>query len=78
MDVEVWKEYGHQPDEVARLAIEIENAIRELPEIDAQTRAEEESESFEEGNLILRLHKYRERNPGIKRRLLNNAFETMF
>lgn len=70
MDIKVWEEYGHRPKDVAKLAAQIEEAISDLPEVEAQARTNEDYSTFEEGRLLLKLHSYRERNQGVKKALL--------
>ena len=69
MDRKVWSEFGSQPEKVKRLADLIRGGVviaETLPEV---TESNDEDEFFE-GRVLTVLHKRRERDPNIRKRLL--------
>jgi len=72
MDRQIWAEYGSRPDEVRRIAAAIRSGIvtagaEQLPEVDQE---------LPEGRLLTALHIRRERNPKVRKLLLDDRRPT--
>lgn len=67
VDREVWDELGDRPEEVRKLAETITAAILSAPKDQANMEAEH---TFQEGRVITRAHKTRERSASLRRRVL--------
>lgn len=67
MDRALWAEFGHRPDEVYHLA----EAIREGIVIAGAERLPEVEQELPEGRLLTALHVRRERNPKVRKMLLD-------
>jgi 5-methylcytosine-specific restriction protein A len=68
MDREVWSDFGAHPEIVKGLAEAIVKGARQL---EASEVSEDESDVvFIEGRVLTRIHKLRERAPGLRKRLL--------
>jgi 5-methylcytosine-specific restriction protein A len=68
MDRQVWAEFGQRPDDVSRIAEAIKagiivNGSEQLPEIEQE---------LPEGRLLTALHVRRERNPKVRKMLLDD------
>ncbi|MGO7919418.1 HNH endonuclease [Rhizobium ruizarguesonis] len=68
MDRQVWAEFGHRPDEVHRIATAIKAGIviagsEQLPDVEQE---------LPEGRLLTALHLRRERNPKVRKLLLDD------
>lgn len=68
MDRQIWVEFGNRPDEVHKLAIAITSAIGANEPVDMPDGEQELSE----GRLLTALHLRRERNPKVRKMLLDN------
>lgn len=68
VDRQIWAEFGHRPTEVHKLAIAITSAIGTIDPLDMPDREEELSE----GRLLTALHLRRERNPKVRKMLLDD------
>ncbi|SRR5258706_7234272 len=69
MDRQIWSEFGSRPDEIRSLADLIKAGVKltgTIPESDDDC----EDDEFFEGRLLTEIHKSRERNPKLRRRLL--------
>jgi 5-methylcytosine-specific restriction enzyme A len=68
MDRKVWSDFGARPEIVKRLAEAIVRGARQLGASDV---SEDEGDVvFAEGRVLTRVHKLRERAPGLRKRLL--------
>lgn len=71
MDRAVWAKYGDKPEEVSRLAAAIRNEItRDTTQLAAALEVNDEDTPYPEGRILTVLHKRRERNPKLRRKLL--------
>ena len=74
MDRSTWKAYAHRPNDVRSLAAEIAKGIGVLEAID--TRDHADAFSAEEGEVLMRVHKTRERHSGVRPRVLARVKRT--
>jgi 5-methylcytosine-specific restriction protein A len=73
MDRRIWEEFSGHPEEAKRLASLIRSGIESVDEMgDVEDFGEDE---FYEGKLITLLHKKRERDPKLRRRLLESRYK---
>ena len=72
-DAEVWDRYAAHPDELRHIVEAIRNAAAgsALPSV---PEPEEDEIEAEEGRLLTRLHRFRERNPALVRRKKEAAY----
>lgn len=67
LDREIWRTYGHRPEYVRQQAEVIRRAIRS----GARAAVSEiEDIEFKEGGLVTRQHRFRERNPNVRKKVL--------
>jgi 5-methylcytosine-specific restriction protein A len=66
-DRAVWQEFGSKPEEVRRLAEAITVGMGQLR---ADATANDDVDEFREGRILTELHKRRERNKALRKRLL--------
>lgn len=69
MDRKVWSEFGSQPEKVKRLADLIRAGVNSMESLPYQGDGDEEDEFFE-GRVLTNLHKKRERDRNLRKRLL--------
>jgi 5-methylcytosine-specific restriction protein A len=69
MDRRIWAEFGSRPDEIKRLAELLRAGITAVEATQELIDADNEPE-FYEGRLLTQLHRRRERNPNLRKRLL--------
>lgn len=75
-DRAVWKELGGDPKRVALLAKQIRDGVTvTLSHPDKDDDENDVDEEFEEGRLLTKLHKSRERNRGIRKKLLKSRLK---
>lgn len=68
MDREIWEQLGERREETKKAAETIKSAILSF-EKEPETKTEDEA-VFLEGNLVTKIHKTRERNPKLRKRVL--------
>lgn len=77
IDREVWAEFGDKPAEVKRLAVLIREGIRtERALLNPPSDDSGDDDEFYEGRQLTRLHRYRERRPELRRKLLSERRDT--
>lgn len=69
VDRAVWSELGDQPQLVAAIASRIRSTVGEI------LPSPEEEETFREGRIVTALHLRRERNPKLRKRVLETAIK---
>ncbi len=74
MDRQIWAEFGHRPEEARRIAAAIKSGIttagsEQLPDVEQE---------LSEGRLLTALHVRRERNPKVRRMLLDDRRQKGF
>jgi 5-methylcytosine-specific restriction enzyme A len=67
-NTEIWRRYWGDPKAVAAFIDQIGIAAESLADTDSDT--DEADEAFQEGGLVLRAHRARERHPGLRKKLL--------
>ncbi len=67
LDREIWQRYGHRPQSVRQKTEVIRRAIRSGAQA---TVSEIEDIEFREGGLVTRQHRFRERNPNVRKKVL--------
>ena len=73
MDRAVWKQYWSQPDLVSHLAAQIAKGIEEIEAGPPEDRAADDGFEGQEGAVLARVHRFRERKHGFRRRLLKEV-----
>ncbi|MFH1851165.1 MAG: HNH endonuclease [Candidatus Neomarinimicrobiota bacterium] len=73
MDRAVWREYGNNPVRVKEIANLIRTGIKIIEGREEETG---QQETFIEGKIVTEIHLTRERNPRIRKRLLNRRWES--
>jgi 5-methylcytosine-specific restriction enzyme A len=71
MDRQIWSEFGSRPGEIKSLAESIRAGLKIATTLEEVVDNDEEEE-FYEGRLLTEIHKRRERNPNVRRRLLTS------
>jgi 5-methylcytosine-specific restriction protein A len=69
MDRQIWSEFGSRPDETRLLAELIRAGVKFASTMPEAVESHEDDEFFE-GRLLTEVHKRRERNPNVRKRLL--------
>ena len=69
LDAEIWNQFGSKPDVVRKIADVINQAVSDPIKFEIVTQETSEAE-FNEGRIITALHNRRERDPNIRRRLI--------
>jgi len=68
MDRGIWAEFGSHPDKVKQLAALIRSGAEFVESM--QEAPSNEGDEFVEGRILTELHKKRERNPNVRKRIL--------
>lgn len=71
MDKEVWKEFGNNPEEVARLSTEILEDATTFNETDNIDTEISDEDSFVEGKIITATHSRKERKPELRKKIIS-------
>jgi 5-methylcytosine-specific restriction enzyme A len=71
MDRHIWSEFGSRPDEIRSIAELIKAGVKVAITIPERVDNYEDDEFFE-GRILTELHKRRERNPNVRKRLLSS------
>lgn len=71
MDRQIWAEFGSRPSDTRMIAQLIRDGIKFASTLPESVTSPEEDE-FSEGRLLTEIHKRRERNPSLRKRLLSS------
>ena len=74
-DKVIWEEFGHRPDELQRISDTIRSFIHSDTPIPPKEVKWDDEEEGEEGDLLTRTHRYRERNTKIVKKKKKKVLE---
>ena len=74
-DKVIWEEFGHRPDELQRISDTIRSFIHSDTPIPPKEVKWDDEEEGEEGDLLTRTHRYRERNTKIVKKKKKKVVE---